>query len=217
MALKLTTDGTTDISAAADGALYNFKTNGDYVFRGIGSEFAATYSNTARLVTIGNGEGVCGGRHITEKKIGDSNSQITLPTNSTGYLTIRMEPGADPDCYLWAGSELRHDDLNNGGTIRDLPLFAYVTSGTGITSFIDIRPRSSGNGFILRMEEDGELYADYTYNGQKRHRKILTQPAEFIDAEGRLLLACLQQLAYEDENGQNYYEEVYDALNNMGE
>ena len=180
MALKLMTDGITDISAAADGALYNFKTNGDWVFRGIGSEFTATYSNTARLVTIGNGEGVCGGRHITEKKIGDSNSQITLPANSSGYLTIRMEPGADPDCYLWAGSELRHDDLNNGGTIRALPLYAYVTTATGITSFIDIRPRSAGNGFILRLEADGEVYADYIFNGQKRHRKILTKTVDFL-------------------------------------
>ena len=92
-----------------------------------------------------------------------------------------------------------------------------IMYANGITTFVDIRPISSGNGYLLRMEEDGELYADYIINGQKRHRKIMTQPAEFIDAEGKMLLACLQKLAYEDENGQSYYEEVYDALNNMGE
>lgn len=217
MALKVMNDGLANISAAADGAFYNFKTKGDYVLKGIGTEFAAIYSPTSRKVTIQSGEGVCGGRHVTEKKIGDENSSITLPANSSGYLSIRIDTTADPDTFLRAGSTLTHGDLNNGDTVRDLPLYAYVTSANGITTFVDIRPISSGNGFILRMEEDGELYADYTFNGQKRHRKIKTQPADFIDTEGRLLLACIQLLAFDDENGQNYYQEVYDALNNIGE
>lgn len=174
--LKLMTDGTTDISASADGALYNFKTNGDYVFRGIGNEFKAVYASQSFLVTIQSGEGVCGGRHVTEKKIGSSNSQITLPANSSGYITIRMELGADPDCYLHAGSGLYHGDLNGGDMIRDLPLYAYITNANSIVSFIDIRPISAGNGYVLRME-DGELYADYNYNGVRRHRKIVTKEA----------------------------------------
>lgn len=177
MALKLMTDGTTDISASADGALYNFRTNGDWVFRGIGNEFAAVYSSLSLLVTVQTGEGVCGGRHVTEKKIGSSNSQITLPANSTGYITVRMEPGADPDCYLWAGSELVHGDLNNGDAIRDLPLYAYITNANSIVSFIDIRPRSTGNGYVLRME-DGELYAYYKRNGKVTRKKVITKEVE---------------------------------------
>lgn len=213
MALKLMNDGAEGISAAADGALYYFKTNGDYVLKGIGAEFAALYSPTSRLVTIQSGEGVCGGRHITEKKIGNANSQITLPASSSGYLSIRIDTTANPDTFLRAGSSLTHGDLNNGGTVRDLPLFAYVTSSVGITSFIDIRPISAGNGFILRMEADGELYADYTYNGQKRHRKIVTKNADFIDQEGKLLLDCIEQLVFEDGEGRMYYNAIYNALN----
>lgn len=176
MALKVMNDGAEDISASTDGALYNFKTKGDYVFAGIGNEFAAVYSSLSLLVTIQSGEGVCGGRHVTEKKIGSSNSQITLPASSSGYITIRMELGADPDCYLHAGSGLYHGDLNGGDTIRDLPLYAYVTNGSGIVSFIDIRPISSGNGYLLRMEE-GELFAYYKRNGQTIRKRIVTKEA----------------------------------------
>lgn len=212
MALKLMNDGTEDISAAADGALYNFKTKGDYVLKGIGTEFAAIYSPTSRLVTIQSGEGVCGGRHVTEKKIGNANSQITLPANSSGYLSIRIDTTANPDTFLRAGSSLTHGDLNNGDTVRDLPLYAYVTNANGITTFIDIRPTSAGNGFILRMEADGELYADYIVNGQKRHRKINSKAVETADKEARLLLACLERLAFDDENGRTYYNAVLAAL-----
>lgn len=217
MALKVMNDGLTNISAAADGALYNFKTKGDYVLRGIGTEFAAVYSPTSRKVTIQSGEGVCGGRHVTEKKIGNENSSITLPANSSGYLSIRIRGGAYQDCFLRAATTLDHGDINNGALVRDLPLYAYATSANGITSFVDIRPISAGNGFILRMEADGELYADYTYNGQKRHRKIMTTDANFIDADGKKLLALIEQLAFDDEMGHTYYDDIYNALNNMEE
>lgn len=217
MALKLMNDGTTDISAAADGALYNFKTNGDYVFKGIGNEFAAVYSPTSRVVTIQSGEGVCGGRHVTEKKVGSANSQITLPANSTGYLSIRIRGGEYHDCFLRAAATLDHGDINAGALVRDLPLYAYVTSANGITSFVDIRPLTSGNGFILRMESDGEVYADYIVNGVKRHRKIKTTDANFIDADGKKLLALIEQLAFDDGMGQAYYYDIYNALNNIGE
>lgn len=212
--LKLMTDGTTDISASADGALYNFKTNGDYIFKGIGNEFKINYSNLTLLVTIQSGEGVCGGRHVTEKKIGGVTSSISLPANSAGYLSVRIDTTADPDTFLRAGSTLSHQDLNNGGTVRDLPLYAYVTGSAGIISLVDIRPISAGNGYILRMESDGELYADYVLNGVKKHRKIKTTDA--IDLEGRRLLECLQLIAYDDENGQQYYDTLYNALNNIG-
>lgn len=217
MALKVMNDGAADISASADGAFYYFKTNGDYVLKGIGTEFAAIYSPTSRLVTIQSGEGVCGGRHVTEKKIGSANSQVTLPADSSGYLSIRIDTTANPDTFLRAGSSLTHGDLNNGGTVRDLPLYAYVTSANGITSFIDIRPISAGNGFILRMEADGEVYADYIFNGQKRHRKIKTKTIDPIDTEGRLLLDVLNALAFDDENGNTYIKAVEEALERAGE
>lgn len=217
MALKVMNDGLTNISAAADGALYYFKTNGDFVLKGIGTEFAAIYSPTSRTVTIQSGEGVCGGRHVTEKKIGNENSSITLPASSSGYLSIRIDTAEDPDTFLRAGSTLTHGDLNNGDTVRDLPLYAYVTSANGITTFVDIRPVSAGNGYLLRMEADGELYADYIINGQKRHRKIVTKDASTIDEEGKLLLNILNALAYDDDSGSTYIQAVKEALERAGE
>lgn len=213
MALKVMNDGLEGISAAADGAFYNFKTNGDFVFRGIGTEFAAIYSPTSRTVTIQNGEGVCGGRHVTEKKAGNENSSITLPANSSGYLSIRVRGGEYQDCFLRAASALDHGDINNGALVRDLPLYAYVTSANGITTFVDIRPISSGNGYLLRMEEDGELYADYIINGQKRHRKIITKAISYIDTDEQLFLNCVEGLSFDDDQGQTYYDAIYNALN----
>ena len=165
----LLNDGST-YGAEKDGALYSHITNGDYIFKGIGNEFKATYSTLSLLVTVLSGEGVCGGRHVTEKKINNANSTITLPSNSTGYLTIRMDLSQTQDTFLYCTDTLVKGTLNNGDTIRDLPLYAYVTGANNILSFVDMRPISRGNGFILRFE-DGELYA--YYNGKKK--KIATK------------------------------------------
>lgn len=169
MALTMLTDGST-YGAERDGALYNFVTNGDYIFKGIGNEFKATYSTLSLLVTVLSGEGVICGRHVTEKKISNENSQITLPSNSTGYLTIRMDLSQTTDTFLYCADTLVKGNLNNGDMIHDLPLYAYVTGANNILSFVDMRPISKGNGFILRFE-DGELYA--YFNG--RRKKIATK------------------------------------------
>ena len=171
--LKVMNDGSTNVSAALDGALYYFKTNGDYIFKGIGNEFRATYSTLSLLVTVLSGEGVCGGRHVTEKKIGNVNSSITLPANATGYLVVRIDTTQTTDTFLYCTSVLEQGDLNNGDTVRDLPLYAYVTGTNNILSFVDMRPISKGNGYILRIE-DGDLYA--YYNGHRY--KIATQEVE---------------------------------------
>lgn len=165
--LKVMNDGATNESASRDGALFFFKTNGDYIFKGIGNEFKATYSTLSLLVTVLSGEGVCGGRHITEKKVGNENTQITLPSNATGYLVVRLD---GTSVSLHCTSVIEQGDLNDGDTVRDLPLYAYVTGANNILSFVDMRPISRGNGFILRFE-DGELYA--YYNG--RRKKIATK------------------------------------------
>ena len=162
----LLNDGST-YGAERDGALYNFVTNGDFIFKGIGNEFKATYSTLSLLVTVLSGEGVICGRHVTEKKINNENSQITLPSNSTGYLTLRFN---GDNVSLYCTDTLVKGNLNNGDTIRDLPLYAYVTGANNILSFVDMRPISKGNGFILRME-NGVLYA--YYNGRKK--KIATK------------------------------------------
>lgn len=171
MALTLMNVGT--YSAEKDGALYNRITNGDYIFKGIGNEFKATYSTLSLLVTVLSGEGVLCGRHVTEKKIGNANSQINLPANSTGYLVIRMDLSAETDTFLYCTETLADGDLNNGDNVRDLPLYAYVTGSNNVLSFVDMRHISKGNGFILRME-DGELCA--YYNGKKK--KIATKEVE---------------------------------------
>lgn len=177
MALKVMNDGAESIGAERDGALYYFRAKGDYIFKGIGNEFAASYSNKSRLVTILSGEGVCCGRHVTEKKIGSANSQITLPANTSGYLSIRVSPEHDPDTRLVTAAAVQNYNINDfviSGHAHDLPLYAFVTNSNSITSFVDIRPIYKGNSFFFR-EEDGELYAIYIKNGKTVRKKIVTK------------------------------------------
>lgn len=182
--LSLMADGAEGISASYDGALYNFVRYGDYVFKGIGNEFNATYSSQSLIVTIQNGMGVCGGRQVTEKKYQGSNSSITLPANSSGYLCIRVnpQPASVPIVRLVATSNMLHPNINriteaNAG--RDLPLYAYITNDTGIVQFIDIRPLYRGNDFMMVYDPvEDKLYADMIYNGEFRHIEIKTTEVE---------------------------------------
>lgn len=153
------------IPAERDGALYNFLLgNQDYVFEGIGDEFEITPSASSFLITLGTGEGVICGRHVTEETANSANSMIQLSANSSGYVTICVDLSrpAGTEAYLRATPTLQQDDLNNSGTVRDLPLYQYTTNGSGVSSFVDVRNISAGSNVVCELE-DGKLYA-YHYD-----------------------------------------------------
>lgn len=153
------------IPAERDGALYNFLLgNQDYVFEGIGDEFEITPSASSFLITLGTGEGVICGRHVTEETANSANSMIQLSANSSGYVTICVDLSrpAGTEAYLRATPTLQQDDLNNSGTVRDLPLYQYTTNGSGVSSFVDVRNISAGSNVVCELD-DGKLYA-YHYD-----------------------------------------------------
>lgn len=142
MALYGMADNNVNIPASRDGAMYNVFANGsDFVIAGIGSELEVTYTNSSFLITLGSGEGVVGGRHVTEITENGANSTLQLDANETGYVVVRMDltQPAGSETYLYATPIIVQQDINDTGTVRDLPLYQYTTDGSGVSSMIDLR------------------------------------------------------------------------------
>lgn len=162
------------IPAERDGALYNFLLgNQDYVFEGIGNEFAITPSSSSFLITLGTGEGVVCGRHVTEETVNGTNSMIQLSANSSGYVTICVDLSrpAGTEAYLRATPTLQQDDLNNSGTVRDLPLYQYTTNGSGVSSFTDVRNLSAGSNVVCELSA-GQLYVMHYEDGTITRKQV---------------------------------------------
>ena len=135
-------DNGVQIPASRDGAMYNtFAGGNDYIFEGIGNEFEISSSSSSFLIVLGTGEGIICGRHVTEVTENGANSMIQLDSNSTGYVVLRFDltQPSGSEVYLYATPTIVQQDLNGGGTIRDLPLYAYVTDTNGVSSFVDMR------------------------------------------------------------------------------
>lgn len=160
------------IPAERDGALYNFLLGGqDYVFDGIGDEFAITSSSSSFVLTLGTGEGVVCGRHVTET--GETPAILQLTPNTSGYVVIRIDltqvPGAE--AYLFATPTLQQDNLNSNGSVHDLPLYQYTTNGSGVSSFVDVRNISRGTNVVCELS-GGQLYAYYYENGTVTRKQV---------------------------------------------
>lgn len=172
------------IPAERDGALYSFLTGGqDYVFEGIGDEFEITPSASSFLITLGTGEGVVSGRHVTEETVNNANSMIQLDANSSGYVVIRVDltKPVGTEAFLYATPVLSSQDLNNGGNVHDLPLYQYVTNGSGVSSFTDIRPLSSGSN-VACVLENGTIYVEQWVDGDKVRKQVGSLDPENLTA-----------------------------------
>ena len=168
MALYGMADNNIQIPASRDGAMYNFFAgNSDFIIEGIGDEFEITYSATSLSITLGTGEGILCGRHVTEATENATNTSIQLDANSTGYVVIRMDltRPAGSETFLTAVSTPRRDDLNGGGTIADLVLYEYVTAATGIARFTDVRSiQASLETLVVHASyNNSSVTADKTY------------------------------------------------------
>ena len=142
MALIGMADNNIEIPARRDGAMYNaFAGNTDFVISGIGDEFAIESSTSSFILTLSSGEAVICGRHVVEDGDSVNPTLLQLEANTSGYVAIRFDltRPAGTECYLASVQELQRQNLNAGGTICDLPLYAYVTGDNGVTSFVDMR------------------------------------------------------------------------------
>lgn len=177
-------DNGVNIPAARDGALYSFLTGGqDYIFKGIGDEFEITVSSSSYIVTLTEGEGICGGRHIREVTENSANSTIQLSANASGYVTIRIDLSrpSGTECYLCDALTLVSQDLNDTGTVRDLPLYKYTTDGSGISSWVDLRHVSSGSN-VVNVIRNGMCYVQYYENDVLKTKQIGTLDPSVLTA-----------------------------------
>lgn len=137
MSLSFKTDNV-EISAVRDRIMFRSFTNWeDYIIRNIGDEFELTYSSSSLVVSMGTGEAViCGGSTIAE-----GTNEITLGANEEGYIVIRVDLAqiGNNICQLKKVPEYIHEDINQGGLIRDLELAYYRTNTNGVTVLTDLR------------------------------------------------------------------------------
>ena len=196
MALYGMADNNVEIPAKRDGAIYNtFAGNQDYVIEGVGDEFEIESSATSFVLTLGTGEGIVCGRHVTEVTESGTNSMIQLDANDSGYVVIRMDltRPAGTEAYFTTVQVLERDNLNASGTVCDLPLYAYVTGANGVTSFIDMRNilRSSAGGrsVALTLYANTWQSSEYTLSDgsiSADREIVLTTPTSLTDAQYKM-------------------------------
>lgn len=133
------TGDTYNIPAKYDGGVYQVAVN-DCVLTGMGDEFTLNYTSSSLNVTFYAGsQAVIGGAFFHIK----SSETITLTANSTVYLCANINlsnpNGQTGSFVLRTSSDIRKENINGGGTTRDLLLYIITTGATGVTSVQDKR------------------------------------------------------------------------------
>lgn len=153
MALKAMADNGTNITCQEDARMYDYLAGGncDYVIKGVGQGLNVTHNTGSLLVTLGTGECVIQGRHITNTN--SSDTRLNLPQNSNGYLVLRydLSQSTGNECKFTYTSVLEDDDLNNNGVKRDIVLARYQTNYSGVSSYTDMRNyslKTAKGGFV---------------------------------------------------------------------
>lgn len=141
MALKAMADNNVTITCQEDARMYDYLAgqNADYIIQNIGDSLSVASTTTSLLVTLGSGEAVVQGRHITNTD--STGVQLTLPQNTTAYLVLRydLSQSAGNEVSFISTPSLEDDDLNNAGVVRDLVLYQYITDANGVATLTDKR------------------------------------------------------------------------------
>lgn len=140
MAIKVMADNQEIINVSQDAAVYNvFASNSNFVIKGIGNELVFNSNASSLEASLGSGEGVICGRHVTVT----GTERITLPANSSGNIVLRYNKSQSKDniCKLIAttSSTVYSENLNDTGIINDLLIGQYVTNANGVTVYTDKR------------------------------------------------------------------------------
>lgn len=146
MALKAMADNNVNITCQEDARMYDYLAgqNADYIIQNVGDALSVTSTTTSLLVTLGSGEAVVQGRHITNTD--STGVQLTLPQNTTAYLVLRydLSQSAGNEVSFISTPSLEDDDLNNAGVVRDLVLYQYITDANGVATLTDKRNFQTG-------------------------------------------------------------------------
>lgn len=128
-------DNGIDILAKRDGALYNSALAGkSFIIQGIGNEMALSASGLN--VTVASGEAVLHGRHVSS----DAPNVLAVPANSSGFVVLRLDLSRTlgNESYLFTTPVLTQQEVNGAGTIYDLELASFTSTGSGV-QLTDIR------------------------------------------------------------------------------
>ena len=170
MALKAMADNNVNITAQEDARLYDYLAgqNADYVIKGVGDSLAVSSTTTSLLVTLGSGEAVVQGRHLTNTD--STGVQLTLPQNTTAYLVLRLDlsQSLGNELSFISTPSLEDDDLNNAGVVRDLVLYQYITDANGVATLTDKRNFKTNQTDI----NDSQTTANNTWSAQKIQNQI---------------------------------------------
>lgn len=119
----------------------------DCIIKGLGDEFATSFSTSSLIVTFTSGsQAIIDGNAFwlpTEEK-------ITLPSNSKFNVCLRIDTsqpnGSTGSIVCLTDEELKSDKINNqNSAIRDLPIYIVTTDSNGVTASIDKRTIRDGD------------------------------------------------------------------------
>lgn len=128
-----------DILSQYDGGVYSVATT-DCVIKGIGDEFALTYSSNSLDVQFSAGsQAIIGGSFFKVTAL----ESVTLSANSTIYLCANIDlsrPNGQRGQFVQrTSSNMRSDNINGNGISRDLLLYVITTSASGVSNVVDKR------------------------------------------------------------------------------
>lgn len=139
--MAMANNGIENIRAEMDGAIYDlFADRNDLIVRGIGSEFAINYSSSSLVCTIGSGLALIGGRLF---KI-EGTESISLVPSSENIVCLRVDlsagDGNEGSIQIHVSeSSIVKQNINGGGSIRDMKIFTIQTNASGVGSVEDTR------------------------------------------------------------------------------
>lgn len=138
MAITVMSDNEVNVTASADGMLYDFLAgHSNYIFADIGNELEVSYSDLSRIATLNTGGAIICGRHV----LVDSTVDLQLTLDTSGYLVVEIDLNQAPglEGRFIAVETLSTDNLNNGGSKNDIPLYSYTLTSNGVMTLTDVR------------------------------------------------------------------------------
>lgn len=126
------------ITSNVDGAVYSLIC-ADCIIGGMGDMFDITYKTSSLYISFAKGsQAVIGGNAFWLEDAVD----ITLPTNSTIYLCLRVDPtkpnGQTGSIECLTESAMQKGNPNTGG-VRDFAIYSITTNSSGISNIVDSR------------------------------------------------------------------------------
>lgn len=161
MAVQVLYDRGIELTPEVDAGVYACAIT-DGVVKGIGNNFNLNYSENSLDVSFSAGSMavICGAFFKVT-----STTSVRLTANSTIYLCASIDKsvadGTKGSFVMRTISNMKSENLNASGKVRDLLLYIITTSGTGVQSVVDKRTYSAINSTKLSITSGGKTVATF--------------------------------------------------------